>query len=258
MEHQLWKAIVALLAEFGKPRFDPREDFTDHDIVRVWYWAVVHDRPTSWALCPGHWAPHLRRGLRLPSGGTMSKRLRRPPVVALLAQLERRVIAPKEAGVYWMIDGKPLPIGGCSQDRQAGYGRAAGGKAKGYKLHALVNPRGEVAGWRVAPMNTDERVMAARLLQAAPAEVQGYVVTDSNYDSNPLHAACEARPGGCSWSTAAATGRATATATARRPPGGCGVRSCWRTRSRRSATSCWRTGPRSSATSAGWSTGAGG
>src|SRR5262249_12321218 len=158
------------LAEFGQPRFDPREDFTDHDSVRVWYWAVVHDRPTSWALCPGHWPPHLRRGLRLPSGGTMSKRLRRPTVVALLARLEERVLRRGEPGLYWMIDGKPVGIGGGSKDRQAGYGRAAGGKAKGYQLHALVNPRGAGAGGRVAPMNTDERVMAARLVKAAPAE----------------------------------------------------------------------------------------
>lgn len=84
MEHQLCKAIVALLDQFGKPRFDPRQDFTDHDIVRAWYWAVIHDRPTRWALAPRHWPPHLRRGLRLPSGGTLSKRLRTPPVMALL------------------------------------------------------------------------------------------------------------------------------------------------------------------------------
>jgi DDE family transposase len=195
MEHQLWEAIVALLAEFGKPRFDPRQDFTDHDIVRVWYWAVVHDRPTCWALCPAHWPPHLRRGLRLPSGGTMSKRLRSPSVVALLDALERRVTAPKEPGLFWMIDGKPLPIGGCSKDRQAGYGRSAGGKAKGYKLHALVGSDGALGGWRVAPMNTDERVMARRLVKAAPPEVQGYLVADTNYDSNPLHQVCDERGG---------------------------------------------------------------
>ncbi len=35
--------------------------------------------------------------------------------------------------------------------------------------------------------------MARRLLQAAPAEVQGYVVADANYDSNPLHALCDQR-----------------------------------------------------------------
>jgi len=195
MEHQLWKAIVAVLAELGKPRFDPRADFTDHDLVGVWYWAVVHDRPTTWALRRGHWPPHLRRGLRLPSDATMSRRLRSPSVVALLARLEERLLRPKEPGLYWMIDGKSLVIGGCSKDRQAGYGRAAGGKAKGYKVHALVGPGGAVAAWRLAPMNKDERVMARRLLKAAPPEVHGYVVADANYDSNPLHQVCDERGG---------------------------------------------------------------
>jgi hypothetical protein len=196
MEHQLWKAIVAVLLELGKPRFDPHAEFTDVDIVKIYYWAVIHDRPTTWALQPKNWAMHLRRGLKLPSDSTMSRRLRSATVRALLTQLEQRVLVPKELGLYWMIDGKPLPIGGCSKDRQAGYGRAAAGKAKGYKLHALVNPQGEVAAWRVAPMNVDERVMARRLIKAAPEQVQGYVVTDKNYDSNPLHATCETRPAG--------------------------------------------------------------
>jgi hypothetical protein len=90
-----------------------------------------------------------------------------------------------------MIDGKPLTISGCSTDRQAGYGRAAGGKAKGYKIHAIVNPAGEVAAWRVAPMNKDERVMGERLVRVA--SIQGYLVGDSNFDSNKLHQACERR-----------------------------------------------------------------
>jgi hypothetical protein len=195
MEHQLWKAIVAVLRALGKPRFDPREEFTDHDIVRVYYWAVIHDRPTTWACRKRNWPPARRRG-RLPSDSTMSRRLRSPAVVALLDALGRRVVAPAEPGVFWVVDGKPLPVGGCSKDRQAGYGRAAGGKAKGYKLHALVNPRGDVAAWRVAPMNADERAMAERLIRSAPAEVQGYVAADANYDSNRLHAACDRRPAG--------------------------------------------------------------
>jgi len=195
MEHQLWNEIVRLLDALDKPRPRRAQTFTDARIVQVWYWAVIHDRPVSWACQRGHWPLHLRRR-PLPCDGWMSRRLRTASVRALLAQLEQRVIAPTEPGVYWMIDGKPLPIGGCSKDRQAGYGRAAGGKAKGYKLHALVNPHGQVAGWRVAPMNTDERAMAARLIKAAPAVVQGYVVSDSNYDSNPLHALCDARPQG--------------------------------------------------------------
>jgi hypothetical protein len=90
-----------------------------------------------------------------------------------------------------MVDGKPLTIGGCSKDRQAGYGRAAGTMAKGYKLHAVFGPNFTVAAWRIAPMNKDERVMARRLLR--DADVQGYVLGDGNYDSNDLHDVCLAR-----------------------------------------------------------------
>lgn len=195
MEHQLWLSIVAALATVHKARKPTNFDFSDEDIVRVHYWSVIHDRPTRWACDPRHWPVHRRRTL-LPSPATMSRRLRCRSVRTLLDALAQRVIAPTHPGVFWIIDGKPLPIGGCSKDRQAGYGRAAGGNAKGYKLHALVNQHGQVAVWRVAPMNVDERVMAARLIKSAPEQVQGYVVTDSNYDSNPLHEVCQKRAAG--------------------------------------------------------------
>jgi len=192
MEHQLWKAIVAVLATLDTPRLPMGFDFSDQEIAQVYYWAVICDRPTSWACHKQHWPLH-RRKRPLPSAATMSRRLRSPSVVALLDALERRVVAPKAPGLFWMIDGKPLPIGGCSKDRQAGFGRAAGGKAKGYKLHSVVGSDGSIAQWRVAPMNRDERVMAERLVKAAPPEVAGYLLADANFDSNPLHQACAAR-----------------------------------------------------------------
>jgi hypothetical protein len=79
----------------------------------------------------------------------MSRRLRSPSVAALPEELDRRALAPEGPGRFWVVDGKPLVIGGCSEDRQAGYGKAAGGKAKGYTIHAPVNPRGKSpGGWR--------------------------------------------------------------------------------------------------------------
>jgi hypothetical protein len=192
MEHQLWKALVAVVQTLDKPRTPTRFDFPDEDIVKVYYWSVICDRPTSWACRPEHWPLHLRKG-PLPSPATMSRRLRSPRIVALLEALARRVTAPQPPGLFWMIDGKPLPIGGCSKDRQAGYGRAAGGKAKGYKLPALVSATGLLAAWRVAPMNKDERVLAERLLRSAPEQVLGYVLADANYDSNKLHQVCDER-----------------------------------------------------------------
>jgi len=192
MEHQLFKAIVAVVCPLDNTVTLPRFDFGDRDIVLVYYWSVICDRPTSWACQRRHWPLHLRKR-PLPSPATMSRRLQSPSVVALLNQLEQRLIAPKEPGLYWMLDGKPLPVGGCSKDRQAGYGKAAGGKAKGYKLHALIGADGSIAQWRVAPMNKDERVMAERMLKSAPPGVDGYIVADANYDSNRLHRLCDQR-----------------------------------------------------------------
>src|SRR5262249_47567790 len=125
MEHRLWQAIVAVLSTLDKPRSPARFDFSDRHIVAVYYWAVIHDRPTTWARDRRNWPPHLRRRQR-PSDSTMSRRLRSASVVVLLDLLERRVTAPTAPGLFWMIDGKPLPIGGCSKDKQAGYGKAAG------------------------------------------------------------------------------------------------------------------------------------
>jgi Transposase DDE domain len=197
MEGQLWKRIVMVLMQVCKRHKCAREDFSDEDIVRVYYWAVIHDRPISWACQAKNW-PFPARRKALPSDTTMSRRQRTAQVVRLLDAVEKRVTKPNRPGLYWMIDGKPLVIGGCSKDRQAGYGKAAASKAKGYKLHAIIAPEGSVAAWRIAPMNKDERVMAKRLLKTA--EIQGYVVGDANYDSNYLHEICTER-GNCQFIT---------------------------------------------------------
>jgi hypothetical protein len=190
MELQLWLKIVALFDTPCKRRRSMHFRFSDSDILKVWFWSVIHDRPISWAVQRENWPVHLRRH-SLPSNTTMSRRLRSRSVTRMLDKLQQLVVAPQDDSLYWMVDGKPLTIGGCSKDRQAGYGRAAGCMAKGYKLHAIVAKNGQIADWRIAPMNKDERVMAERMLKTT--NVRGYVVADSNYDSNKLHAVCDKR-----------------------------------------------------------------
>ena len=191
MERQLWKVIVRLLDEVYKPKGEGRFTFSSRRIVEIWMWSVVHDRPVSWSCKSDNWPPENRRD-GFPSNTTMSRRLRCRRVIALLTAVENRLLRPNGlVGMVWSMDGKPLPIGGCSKDRQAGFGRAAGGKAKGYKLHAILGNNDTIATWRVAPMNKDERVMARRMLKAT--DVQGYVVADSNYDSNKLHYICDVK-----------------------------------------------------------------
>lgn len=179
MEHQLYRAIVQVVNECSKGLRGVRFRYSDVMIVLVWYWAVIHDRPVSWATQSSNW-PIWHRG-PLPSNSTMSRRLRRASVKRLLDEVERRITAPNRPGVFWKIDGKPLPISGCSKDRQAGYGRASGGNAKGYKLHAVIGNDRSIAAWRIAPMNKDERVMASRMLKTAA--IQGYVAVRERVDA---------------------------------------------------------------------------
>jgi len=191
MEHQLWKEILAIIRVIDKPRRNPRCRYSCEDIVLVWFWAVLHDRPVSWACKRRNWPFHQWRR-RLPSNSRMSVRLRTQEVQDLIQEIEARTLCAKgPPPLVWALDAKPLVIGSCSKDRQAGFGRAAQSKAKGYKLHAIVGMDGSISAWRIAPMNKDERVMARRLLPGA--KIQGYLLADGNYDSNRLHEICADR-----------------------------------------------------------------
>ncbi len=173
MERQLWKMIVEILGTIDNPGAARGCTYRDEWIVAVWYWSVVHDRPVSWAVKKINWPLDLRKR-SLPSNSRMSVRMRTASVQALLHAVEQRVIAPREPGMYWIVDGKPLPVSGCSKDPQARYGRAAGCHARGYKLHAIVEGKGTIAAWRTAPMNVDERVMAHDMIRTTP--LQGYLL----------------------------------------------------------------------------------
>ena len=66
----------------------------------------------------------------------------------------------------------------------AGYGRAAGGKAKGYKLFAVWASGPLPLAWGVARINTAETTMARQLIPDLPGS--GYPLGDTLYDSNAL------------------------------------------------------------------------
>jgi hypothetical protein len=192
MEHQLWKDIVATLVPLCERSFCPQHRFSVLDILKVWFWAVVHDRPVSWAVQARHWPPHLRRPL--PSNTTLSRRLRSASVLKVLKRCELALLRlPRgaTASLVWKIDGKALVIGSASKDPHAGFGRAVGGLAKGYKLHLILGTDGSIPDWRLAPMNQDERVMAERML--AQTTLQGYLLADGNYETTTLHRLCDSQ-----------------------------------------------------------------
>ena len=104
--------------------------FSDRRIVEVHLWAVLHDRPVSWAVQPRHWPPH-RRSQKLPSDATMSRRLKRLGVLQLLEALEDLLCVGLPMLMAMNIDAMPLPVGGHGKDPDAAWGRAANGRAKG-------------------------------------------------------------------------------------------------------------------------------
>lgn len=184
MEHVIWKAIVELVRRHRSGYRTGRDDYTDADILLTFFWAVLHDRPISWACRRSSWPIYDRRR-RLPTPSTMSRRLRTETIQALLVELEDDVRkASGRDDVVFAIDGKSLPIGGNSGDPDAGYGRAAGGKAKGYKLHAVIGVSGVIHHWDVRPMNHDERTVAREML--ADNAPRGVMLADKNYDANYL------------------------------------------------------------------------
>ena len=184
MEGELWERMYQLLQRLGNQYARKGVVFSDKWIVAIYLWAVVHDRPVCWAADRRNWPASLVAAL--PSPSTLSRRLKTPSVRALQARLEQLAAAQLPTGLYKWIDAKPLPIGRCSKDRQAGYGPCAGGMAKGYKLFALCDSHGRLEAWRVGPMNADEKIMSCRLL--AHIQATGYLTGDSNYDASRVYA----------------------------------------------------------------------
>lgn len=184
MERELWKALYALAVRLDKRWGTWR--YSTAEVLAVYFWAAVHDRPTSWATDPQQWAADLRPAW-LPSQSTMSRRLRRPSTVELMTIVEQQLVVMLELGCCLMhiIDGKSLGISAVSKDPDAGYGRGAGAPQKGYKLHAIWGRGPLPVAWTLAPMNASEKTIARGLIESLPGG--GYLVADAQYDVSYLY-----------------------------------------------------------------------
>lgn len=184
MESRLWSIVLQQLPPHDRDRgpfvYDTRT------VLVVTLWAVLHDRPFGWACRPESW-PERLRPRDLPDPSTLSRRRRRPEIIAGIQRALRRLgdrLAPCSRD--GAIDSRPMVVGGASKDADAPAGRGVGGFSRGYRAHMLVDRAGVVRGLRVTPINVNERVPARELLADAPDAMQR-VVGDANYDSVPLH-----------------------------------------------------------------------
>jgi len=189
MERERWNELYALAGRLGKSIVGGYV-YDVVCIVGVYFWAVVHDRPVSWACEKRNWPADLVRW-GLPSQPTMSRRLRSTAVRQLLAAIEDAMRQDANSAEVKLIDAKPLMVGGCSKDKDAKWGRAAGGFWKGYKFFALWGGGPLPIAWTVNSMNVSEERMARKLIPHLSGE--GYLIGDNVYDSNTLYDMAGAR-----------------------------------------------------------------
>lgn len=179
MERELWKALYALAEQLDKPWGCWR--YSTAEIVAVYFWAVLHDRPTTWAAQPEEWPDDLRP-LRLPPQSTLSRRLRQIETVNLMTIVEQYLLALLAVGqcLVRVIDGKALAVSAVSKDPDVGYGRGAGTHQKGYKLHAIWSEGPMPLAWALTAMNASEKTIARSLISGLPGG--GYLLGDVQYD----------------------------------------------------------------------------
>lgn len=184
MERELWLLLyhMALVCDkLTKARYRPAV------IVGVYGWAVLHDRPVCWACERRNWPEALlgEPSFCLPSQSTMSRRLRSADVQQLLDEASSLLTEVWTLAWVKIIDAKPLPIGGFSKDGDARWGRGVKALAKGYKLYAIWGAGPMPLVWGLAGMNVSESAMARQMIVLL--EGAGYLLGDSQYDSNPLY-----------------------------------------------------------------------
>jgi hypothetical protein len=184
MERELWPRLYHLVMEVGQTLRLADVTFQPHIIALVFLWAALHDRPVSWACDPRNWATTTLRPARLPSRSTLSRRLRRVDTAMLMRALMLRLRQEGDPRLIALIDAKPLPVGGSSQDPQARCGRGAGMLAKGYKLYAIWGGRPTPETHRVYPMNISESKVAEEMIPQLTGG--GYLLGDGEYDANPV------------------------------------------------------------------------
>jgi hypothetical protein len=182
MERELWPRLYHLVREVGRTLRITDVTYQPHTILLVFFWAALHDRPMCWACVERNWATTTLRPFRLPSPATLSRRLRRVDIAMLMRAVVAAARARGEPQLAAAIDAKPLPVGGASGDPEAGYGHAAGVKAKGYKLYAIWGGRPAPEAYRVYPMNISENRVAEEM--APELTGGGYLLGDGEYDAN--------------------------------------------------------------------------
>jgi hypothetical protein len=193
MQPSQWSIIRAAIGPVTRS-FPPlkRVRHSDFLITCLYFWAVLHDRPMTWAIDRAHHNRTFRPRSKLPSISQLNRRIASERFGQILQRVHERLAGDNRCKGL-MIDGQALQVNGVSQDRDARVGHipggvANGGMGKGYKLHAMVTGDGNIPVFCVMPLNTHEMPVAQQMLQAYGQDLTGtLVMADGNYDAHVLH-----------------------------------------------------------------------
>ena len=188
MDCELWKSIVfqikAVDRNYRRRKASRKFTHSVGKIVWVYLWSVFNDRPVYWA-CKLENYRGVQHPKSIPDQSCMSRRLRCNQTHTFIRSVIKRLTEAERCRLVKAIDGKPLPVSKITADPDAAYGRGAGGMDKGYKLHAICSLFNEPIAWEVHPLNVSEPAVAKTLI--TQLEDEGYLLADSNYDTNKLH-----------------------------------------------------------------------
>lgn len=188
MDSHVWHVIYQSLRRIDRElrRFGRRPAYSDCLIIAMYLWSVMHDRPLCWACRRENYGSCFRPR-KLPSVSQFCKRLKTERCEQILRGLHERLSHQEWSTEVSFLDGHALPVGANTKDPQACAGRAPGGFARGYKLHAWATQDGRIPVWSVMPLNVNEKPVARELLRYQRAD--GLVLADGEYDSRSLYEA---------------------------------------------------------------------
>jgi hypothetical protein len=185
MERELWKPLYQIVRQVGRQVKQKGVTFQPWIVALVVLWAALHDRPRNWACDMRNWSPTTCCPIQLPSESVISRRADSIGMGVFWRMVEVALRGSNIGSLISFMDGKPLFVGGFTKDPDARKGYGAGLIGKGYKLHALWSGRALLEAWDVTPLNKSENVVAGELLKHTSGG--GYLLTDGNYDTNPLN-----------------------------------------------------------------------
>lgn len=185
MERELWPRIYQELRASARGTAQKYVHFHPWVIGAVLLWAALHDRPVDWACNPRNWSTTRLRPPRLPSPATMSRRTKRTVFAVFLNRVAVRLKGTGPPAWELVVDGKPLPVGKCSKDRDA----RAGPHGRGYKLHTLWGDDPLPEQWEVTAAREYEGAVAERLF--AGLSGKGYILADGSYEASRLYDAAD-------------------------------------------------------------------